>query len=86
LQAEVAEPQEVVVTVVVEDVAAAEVVVTNLLAAEGASNVARKATFHENAPTRQPEAVVSKIKLHYWFDFLNPAQIISQYFKTVLYN
>jgi len=53
-KAEAAEPQEVVVTVVVEDVVAAEVVVTNLRAAEGASNVARKATFHEIALTRHP--------------------------------
>jgi hypothetical protein len=71
LEAEAAEPQEVVVTVVVEDVVAAEVGVTNLLAAEGASNVARKATFHEIAPTRQPEAVE-------WAATVNATNVVSK--------
>lgn len=48
---------EVVVTEVV-DVVAAEVVVTNLPAVEDASNAARKATFHENAPTSHKVEVV----------------------------
>merc|ERR1719266_52284 len=55
LQAEVVEAQEVEVTEV-EDVVAAEVVVTNLVAAEAASNAAKKAIFHENAPTNQQVA------------------------------
>merc|ERR1719225_945740 len=55
LQAEVVEAQEVEVTEV-EDVVAAEAVVTNLVAAGAASNAAKKAIFHENAPTNQQVA------------------------------
>ena len=49
------EAQEVEVTEA-EDVVAAEVVVTNQLAAEAASNAVKKAIFHENAPTNQQVA------------------------------
>ena len=54
------EAKEVEVTEV-GDAVAAEVVVTNLLAAEAASNAGKKAIFRENAPTNQQVAVVSKI-------------------------
>merc|ERR1719410_1302258 len=53
LQAGVVEAQEDEVTEA-EDVVAAEVVVTNQLAAEAASNAAKKAIFHGNAPRVVP--------------------------------